>query len=311
MQEAIEKFLNYFKVEKGGASNTLEAYHNDLGQLRKFLEKQCSDKGIPCQWSAVNRDLLLNYVLFMKEKDYRPTTIARKIAAAKSLFNFMVKEGYAKTDPTKNLGTPKIGRSLPKPLSIQEMNVLLEEVSKGTGPEDYRDTAMLELLYASGMRVSEVVFLNVDDVKLEEGYVRCFGKGSKERIIPIHSDAVNKLRKYIEKGREKILVHHPLETALFMNQKGGRLTRQGLWQILKGHVAAAGINARVTPHTLRHTFATHMLSGGADLRSLQELLGHANIATTQVYTHLTSEGIKKAYDKAHPRAKETGNKKED
>ncbi len=177
------------------------------------------------------------------------------------------------------------------------------KVEQGTGAEALRDMAMFELLYATGMRVSELVSLDTDDVNLQGSFVRCLGKGSKERVIPMHPFAVKKVQAYVEKGRPHLLEGCPGEEALFLNQKGGRLTRQGLWQILKNYVAAAKLGVRVPPHTLRHSFATHMLSGGADLRSLQELLGHANIATTQVYTHVTSDGIKQAYDKAHPRAK--------
>lgn len=303
MQGEIEKFLSYLKVEKGFSPNTLQAYQNDLEQLIKFVETQSQKQGAIAQWAAVDRDILLQFVLEMKEKAYRPTTIARKIAAAKSLFGFLTNEGHLKADPTENLGSPKLGRSLPKPITVSEVRQLLEKVNQGNGPEALRDTAMFELIYATGMRVSELVSLDKDDVNLDGSFVRCFGKGSKERVIPMYPEAVKKLQSYIETGRSRLLSSNPGEKALFVNQKGGRLTRQGLWQILKNYVAAAKLNVRVTPHTLRHSFATHMLSGGADLRSLQELLGHANIATTQVYTHVTSDGVRQAYDKAHPRAK--------
>lgn len=303
MQGEIEKFLSYLKVEKGFSPNTLQAYQNDLEQLIKFVETQSQKQGAIAQWAAVDRDILLQFVLEMKEKAYRPTTIARKIAAAKSLFGFLTNEGNVKADPTENLGSPKLGRSLPKPITVSEVRQLLEKVNQGNGPEALRDTAMFELIYATGMRVSELVSLDKDDVNLDGSFVRCFGKGSKERVIPMYPEAVKKLQSYIETGRSRLLSSNPGEKALFVNQKGGRLTRQGLWQILKNYVAAAKLNVRVTPHTLRHSFATHMLSGGADLRSLQELLGHANIATTQVYTHVTSDGVRQAYDKAHPRAK--------
>ncbi len=303
MQGDIDKFINYLKVEKGFSPNTLQAYSNDLDQLQKFAEKECKKQTIMPQWGAVNRDILLRFVLDMKEKAYRPATVARKIAATKSLFAFLTNEGHIKADPTENIGSPKLGRSLPKPITKQEVQQLLEKVEQGTGAEALRDMAMFELLYATGMRVSELVSLDTDDVNLQGSFVRCLGKGSKERVIPMHPFAVKKVQAYVEKGRPHLLEGCPGEEALFLNQKGGRLTRQGLWQILKNYVAAAKLGVRVTPHTLRHSFATHMLSGGADLRSLQELLGHANIATTQVYTHVTSDGIKQAYDKAHPRAK--------
>ncbi|MBI4330871.1 MAG: site-specific tyrosine recombinase XerD [Chloroflexi bacterium] len=303
MQGEIEKFISYLKVEKGFSGNTLLAYQNDLGQLVRFVQGHAEKQGVVPQWGVVDRDILLRFILEMKERDYRPATIARKIAAAKSLFAFLTNEGHIKSDPTENLGSPKLGRSLPRPITVNEVRQLLETVNKGKGPEALRDKAMFELIYATGMRVSEMVSLNQEDVNLGGCFVRCFGKGSKERVIPMHPEAVKQLRAYVQEGRPGLLAASHEEKALFVNQKGGRLTRQGLWQILKNYVAEANLNVRVTPHTLRHSFATHMLSGGADLRSLQELLGHANISTTQIYTHLTSEGIRQAYDKAHPRAK--------
>jgi integrase/recombinase XerD len=180
---------------------------------------------------------------------------------------------------------------------------LLDEPSKGNTPESKRDKAMLELLYASGMRVSELVALNMGDVDTTGGYVRCFGKGNKERMIPIYPRATKSTAEYITEARPKIVQHNEKEKALFLNVRGQRLTRQGLWQILKGYAKSAGLDIEVTPHTLRHSFATHMLNGGADLRMVQELLGHANISTTQVYTHLTSEHVRNTYEKSHPRAK--------
>jgi len=181
---------------------------------------------------------------------------------------------------------------------------LLEQPTKLSAPEAKRDRAMLELLYASGMRVSELVSLNLDDVDTEEGYVRCFGKGHKERLIPIYQQAASAVAEYVKEARPH-LVPSSDERALFLNRRGDRLTRQGFWQILKGYAKSAELDTAVTPHTLRHSFATHMLSGGADLRSVQELLGHANISTTQVYTHLTSEHVRRTYEKSHPRARES------
>jgi len=179
---------------------------------------------------------------------------------------------------------------------------LLEQPAKSSAPEAKRDKAILELLYASGMRVSELVSLNLGDIDTEGGYVRCFGKGHKERLIPIYKQAASTVEEYINEARPH-LAHDDNERALFLNRRGERLTRQGLWQILKGYAKAAELDKEVTPHTLRHSFATHMLSGGADLRSVQELLGHVNISTTQVYTHLTTEHVRRTYEKSHPRAK--------
>jgi integrase/recombinase XerD len=195
-----------------------------------------------------------------------------------------------------------VGRSLPRPISISQVRALLEQPAKSSAPEALRDSAMLHLLYASGMRVSELVNLNLEHVNTLDGEVRCFGKGSKERIIPIAAPAASIVDDYVKKTRPR-LARREGEKALFLNRRGDRLTRQGFWQILKEYAKAAGLENEVTPHTLRHSFATHMLSGGADLRSVQELLGHANISTTQVYTHLTTEHVRRAYEKSHPRAK--------
>ena len=195
-----------------------------------------------------------------------------------------------------------MGKSLPKPISVSQAMLLLKQPAKLSTPEAKRDKAMLELLYASGMRVSELVSLDLDNVNIEDGEVRCFGKGRKERIIPIAPRAALATGEYIQEARSHI-VRNDTERALFLNQRGERLTRQGFWQIIKGYAKSAELGVEITPHTLRHSFATHMLGGGADLRSVQELLGHANISTTQVYTHLTTEHVRRTYDKSHPRAK--------
>jgi integrase/recombinase XerD len=191
---------------------------------------------------------------------------------------------------------------LPRPISVSQVRALLEQPTRQSKPEARRDSAMLELLYASGMRVSELVSLNLEDVNTGSGDVRCFGKGHKERIIPIHERAASAVEEYVREARPHMLRRDD-ERALFLNHRGERLTRQGFWQILKQYARAAGLASEVTPHTLRHSFATHMLSGGADLRAVQELLGHANISTTQVYTHLTTEHVRRSYEKSHPRAK--------
>lgn len=302
MIEAVNGFLNYLAVEKGFSENTTAAYHNDLSQLVSFAEKEAARRGSAPSWAGFTRQDMLAYLLNLKERSYAATTVARKVAAAKSFFGFMMAEGRIKENPTQNVGSPRIGRSLPKPMSIGQVRHLLEQPAKLSTPEAKRDRAMLELLYASGMRVSELVSLNLDDVDTEDDYVRCFGKGHKERLVPIYRQAALAVKEYMKETRPH-LVHSAEEEALFVNLRGERLTRQGLWQILKGYVKSAGLDAGVTPHTLRHSFATHMLSGGADLRSVQELLGHANISTTQVYTHLTSEHIRRSYERSHPRAR--------
>ncbi|MFC1904693.1 site-specific tyrosine recombinase XerD [Chloroflexota bacterium] len=302
MKEDINSFLTYLTVEKGFSENTLDAYHNDLYQLAGFAEGEAAQRGLAPSWTNFSRQGMLSYLLNLKERGYVATTLARKVAAARSFFGFMVAEGKIKDNPTENVGSPKIGKSLPKPISHSQALQLLEQPTKLSTPEAKRDEAMLVLLYASGMRVSELVSLNLGDVDMVGGYVRCFGKGHKERLIPIAPRAVIVVEEYVKEARSK-LVRNDAEEALFVNRRGDRLTRQGFWQILKGYAESAGLAKDITPHTLRHSFATHMLSGGADLRSVQELLGHANISTTQVYTHLTTEHIRRTYDKSHPRAK--------
>ena len=302
MRQVIDNFLNYLAVEKGFPPNTIAAYRNDLNQFAGFVEEEATKRGWIPPWAGFDRQSMLSYLLDLRQRNYAATTVARKVAAIRSLFNFMVAEGIIKANPIQDVRSPKIGKSLPKPISISQVRLLLEQPSKVSTPEAKRDRAMLELLYASGMRVSELVSLNLGDVDLENGYVRCLGKGSKERVIPIYEQAALVVKEYIE-GTRPQLVHKADEKALFVNLRGDRLTRQGFWQILKGYAKAANLEIEITPHTLRHSFATHMLNGGADLRSVQELLGHANISTTQVYTHLTTEHIRRTYEQSHPRAK--------
>ena len=305
MKEDINGFLNYLAVEKGFAGNTIEAYRNDLNQLADFAEQEASKQGVIPLWTSFSRQEMLSYLLNLKERNYAATTQARKVAAAKSFFGFMLAEGKIKANPTENISSPKVGKPLPDAISISQVRQLIDQPARASTPEAKRDRAMLELLYASGMRVSELVSLNLDDVNTGDNYVRCFGKGNKERLVPIYPQAAQVVEEYVTQVRPRF-VRSDAEQALFLNQRGDRLTRQGLWQILKAYAKEAGLDKQVTPHTLRHSFATHMLSGGADLRSVQELLGHANISTTQIYTHLTSEHIRRTYDRAHPRARHEG-----
>ena len=302
MREPIDSFLNYLMVEKGYSGNTIAAYRNDLIGLADFAKTEASKQESTPSWSNFNRQNMLSYLLELKERGYVATTVARKVAAARSFFGFLVSEGTIKTDPTENMSSPSVGKAQPKPIPINQVRLLLEQPAKLPTAEAKRDSVMLELLYASGMRISELVALNLGDVNTEGDYfVRCFGKGRKERIIPLYEQIAKQVKKYIDEDRPQ-LAHNKKEDALFLNARGERLTRQGFWQKLKEYAKSAGLDNKISPHTLRHSFATHMLSGGADLRSVQELLGHANISTTQVYTHLTTEHIRRTYDKSHPRA---------
>ena len=301
MDEWIDSFLDYMAVERGVSPHTLSAYRNDLRQLVEFLRSRQAGAGERQAWEAVDEQTVSGYLMWLHELGYSDTTRARKVASAKSLFGFLVDEGLLARDPTGNLSSPRVGRSLPDAISMEQVEALLAATGDDT-PEAMRDHVMLELLYATGMRVSELVSLDLDDVDLEQGYVRCFGKGSKERLVPIHERAVAALRCYIDSAWPS-LAGEKSGSAIFLNRRGKRLTRQGLWLILKGYAARAGIEAPVTPHTLRHSFATHLLRGGAPLRHVQDLLGHASITTTRVYTHLTTEHVRAEYDKAHPRAR--------
>ncbi len=301
MKDHLEDFLHYMTVERGVSPNTLAAYRNDLSQLIEYLESQNLGVRRPVSWADVSEQTMSEYVLHLHDLGYSETTRARKIASAKSLFGFLVMEQTIESNPTVNLGSPRIGRSLPDPLTIEEIERLLEVPAALDTPEARRDLAMLDLLYATGMRVSELTALDLEDLDVADGSVRCLGKGGKERIVPIHDGAVDLLKSYIQNVRP-ILAGSKTPTALFLNRRGNRLTRQGFWLILKRYTETAGLNGRVTPHTLRHSFATHLLRGGAPLRHVQELLGHASITTTQIYTHLTSEHVRSEYDSAHPRA---------
>nr|HID12404.1 site-specific tyrosine recombinase XerD [Anaerolineae bacterium] len=296
MQTQVEEFLRFLAIEKGYSHHTIAAYRNDLTQFLTYLAGETVSS-----WQDVERTYILNYILYLKEREYAPSTVARKVAAVKSFFHFLVADGVLQDDPTAAVDSPPVEKHLPHPLSPEEMARLLAEPTKSSTPKALRDWALLELMYATGMRASEVIGLKMDAVDLEAGTVRCLGKGNKERILPLYERAQEALGAYLENGRGRLLQGRN-ETALFVNHRGRPLTRQGLWLIVKEYAAAAGIERQVTPHTLRHSFATHMLDGGAGLREVQQLLGHASISSTQVYTEISTRRKREAYDKAHPRA---------
>lgn len=300
MQSQVDGFLNYMTVERGISPNTLAAYRSDLSQLVEYL-KTYHFNGNGSGWELVDEDMMSQYLLHLHALEYSDTTRARKVASSKSLFGFLLDEGIVSRDPTENISSPRIGRSLPETLSAEEVEDLLSSTAESDTTDSVRDHAMFELLYASGLRVTELVSLDLADVDLERGSVRCLGKGGKERIIPVHESAISVLRHYIAEARPS-LIKKTSEQSLFLNRRGQRLSRQGFWLILKASAKRAGITKKITPHTLRHSFATHLLQGGAPLRHVQELLGHSSITTTQVYTHLTSEHVRTEYDKSHPRA---------
>lgn len=297
MQTQVEEFLDYLATEKGYSDNTLAAYRNDLTQFTQYLIEQAN----ATRWDEVNQTQIVDYILHMKELEYASSTVARKVAAIKSFFHYLHDEGVTQQDPTLTLESPKVKKHLPKAISVEDVERLLAEPTKSDAPKALRDSALLEVLYATGMRVTELVSLNIQDVDLEAGTIYCIGKGDRERVVPIYDHAAQILSNYLTAGRPN-LVRNQEEQALFLNHRGERLTRQGLWLIIKHYVDVIGIESEVTPHTLRHSFATHMLHGGAKLRDVQKLLGHANISTTQVYTQVTRDHLREAYNEAHPRA---------
>ena len=300
-QGAAKDFIVYLATVKGFSSNTCAAYWGDVKQLIDFLEAPERAAKIPNAWPDVSRDRLLDFLGHLKDREYATPTVARKLASVKSFFAYMATHGLLDADPSEGLNSPKVGRPLPSPLSVEDVETLLNHLRGKSEPEAMRASAMFELLYASGMRVSELVALGLTDVNLEEGYVRCHGKGYKERIIPVYPEAVRALRAYIDEARPHFRRRRD-EPALFLNRRGDRLTRQGFWLLLKAVAGQAGIRQSITPHTLRHSFATHLLRGGAALRHVQELLGHSNISTTQIYTRLAHDQLREEYDRAHPRA---------
>ncbi len=299
MRKSIGEFLVFLAVEKGASENTIAAYKNDLQQLADFIGSRASSDG----WRSLSRSDIQDFILDLKQRGYTETSVARKVAAVRSFFAFLAAEGSITANPTEGLSSPRVGKTLPKAISPNEVDELLEQPARRSTPEAKRDRAMLELLYATGMRVTELVSLDMDNLNLDPSspFVRCIGKGAKERSIPIHDHALEAVNGYLEDGRPMMVRNHD-EVALFVNRRGERLTRQGFWLILKGYAKSANLGDGVTPHTLRHSFATHMLRGGMPLRNVQEMLGHANISTTQVYTHLTSDHLREVYERAHPRA---------
>jgi integrase/recombinase XerD len=298
-EHLVLDFLAYLEFERGLSRNTLEAYRSDLLQFGRFLDTR-SGKALSASGADVS-DFLTELARGTGDKAAAsPATLHRKAACLRSFYRHLRREGLLDNDPTASLSSPRRGKRLPEVLTRGEVQNLLSQ-PKGTDPVNLRDRALLEVMYACGLRASEVIGLAVADVDLDEGVLRARGKGSKERVVPVGRAAVTAMRAYVSRGRPVLVRMNP-EKALFVNFRGQGLTRQGLYKIVRRHALTAGLAGRMSPHTLRHTFATHLLSGGCDLRSVQEMLGHADVATTQLYTHLSSERLKEVYFRAHPRA---------
>ncbi|MEN0659986.1 site-specific tyrosine recombinase XerD [Caldifermentibacillus hisashii] len=297
MKDYLKDFLHYLIVEKGLAENTIQSYRRDISAYLIFIEKKLQITDI----NHVTRVHIMQFLSCLKDEGKSARTIARHIASIRSFHHFLILDKIVDHDPTVHIETPHPELKLPKVLNTDEVDTLLNTPDLTT-TLGLRDKAMLELMYATGMRVSELVNLNINDVHLSLGFVRCLGKGNKERIIPIGKMATEALKGYLEKARPKLINQKNKTDSLFMNHHGQRLSRQGFWKILKQMAVKAGIEKELTPHTLRHSFATHLLENGADLRSVQELLGHSDISTTQIYTHVTKTRLKDVYNQFHPRA---------
>jgi integrase/recombinase XerD len=296
MDAAIQSFLDHLTVERGLSANTIAAYGRDLSQFADFVNAQ----HLTPNALEFTEDNLVTYLDALRDAGMSPNSISRKLSAIRSFYRYSCREGFAKRDITANLIGMKGAKRLPGVLSIDDVVKLLAapDTSESAGS---RDKAMLETLYATGLRVTELITLKLSDINVSVGFVRCFGKGSKERIVPLGKVAIEYLNRYLENARPGFARAGSSEY-LFLTGRGSRMSRVGFWKIIKKYTAKAGITGNVTPHTLRHSFATHLLQGGADLRSIQEMLGHVDIATTQVYTHVSKEKLKEVYRDAHPRA---------
>jgi integrase/recombinase XerD len=305
LAQEIRRFLDFLSVERGLARNTLEAYRRDLARYAAFLRSRGLTDAIRADETAVSEFVgSLSGTEYATGRRYRASSVARALAAVRTFHLFLLREGLATTNPAEGVVRPKVARTLPRPLTVAEMEAILSAPSAGDSA-GMRDRAVLETLYGTGIRVSELVGLDVDDLDLDEGSVRVLGKGGKERVVPVGRLAVSALSTYLTRARPAMATNRS-GAALILNQRGGRLTRQGTGNILKDAAARAGLSKRVTPHTLRHSFATHLLEGGADIRVVQELLGHATLSTTQIYTLVTGERLREEYFAAHPRARLAG-----
>lgn len=287
-RNSIESFIDYLTIERGLSPNTLQAYRRDLCQFRDWLKKE---------FLQVDSALIGNYLATLREKGNKSRTLNRKLSVMRMFYKFLYTEGKTDHNPVEGVSSPRLGRKIPSFLSEKEVEALLEAppIDEQYGS---RDRAILEVVYGAGLRISELINLNLTDLNLKGGWVKVLGKGSKERIIPLGREACRWVRIYLRKRRTETTD----KLSLFCNRYGKRLSRQACWKIIKKYSQKAGITKKISPHTLRHSFATHLLSRDADLRFVQELLGHTNISTTQIYTHITQERLKKVYKKYHPRA---------
>lgn len=298
MYDQIDGFLRYLKIERNSSELTLKSYSEDFGSFFDYLRDRV---GLNPPVPELDIALLRGYVAYLHECDYAKTTIARRLACLRSFFRYCQREGIITANPAKALRTPRTGRKLPHFLTVEETARLLE-TPPANEPEGLRDRAILETMYSAGLRVAELVGLNVESWDRDANILRVFGKGKKERIAPIGSYAVKALDRWLDVREPNPEARDDDKSALFLNRFGGRLTTRSIGRMLEKHILIAGLSSKTSPHTLRHTFATHMLDGGADLRAVQELLGHKSLTTTQIYTHVSTRRMREAYEQAHPHA---------
>ncbi len=292
-EDVLQGFLDYLSVEKGLSPNTILSYSRDINKLFLFLRKG------KISWSEVKEEDLIKFVHQQSKAGLAPRSLGRMISSLKSLYKFLVLDGIIKKNPAINLSSPKIWLKLPHFLTVEEVEFLLKQPDE-TKTRGIRDRAMLELLYATGLRVSELISLKQKNLNIEDGFLLCRGKGGKERVVPIGESAKQAIQRYLEEARPKMLKER--SDSLFLTSRGGTFTRQGFWKLLKTYATKSGLALKISPHILRHSFATHLLERGADLRSVQLMLGHTQITTTQIYTHVSRERLRRVYDKYHPRA---------
>ena len=297
----IERFLEHLTVVRGSSPHTIQSYHADIVQFESLMSKDFHH-GIEHIWETIDSKTIEAYIILLNDRSYLPSTRSRKLAAVKSFLGFLHHEGTISSDPSDEITLPKQGNKLPRIISVEEMKSLIQSSQiYSKYPISERDHALLHTAYATGMRATEIVGLNITDIDVKTGNVKCFGKGSKERVVPIYPAAFDSICTYIEKAREDLLKGNQ-SNAVFLNQRSQRMSRQGFWLILKRYAKLNDLEDYVTPHTLRHSFATHLLQGGAPINHVQELLGHSSIATTQIYTHLTTDYMREEYEAANPRA---------
>lgn len=294
MHELVDAFLNYLSVERGLSRNTIISYREDINTYIDFLKASHIET-----LSSTTKNNITNFMLSQKDRGLAANSVARHLAAIKAFYKFMVRERILKTDPSSLIESPKLWKKIPETLSANEVDALLSQPNI-RNRQGIRDKAILETLYATGMRVSEAVNLKVDNINLDVGFLRCIGKGNKERIIPLGKKAISSLKRYLQDSRLQLLKNKESDF-LFLNRFGKKISRQSLWKIIKRYAKEARIKKPMKPHILRHSFATHLLERGADLRSVQEMLGHADISTTQIYTHISKERLKAIHRTFHPR----------